>query len=84
MTIKLTESKQIVVREIEVISSDEIFINEIVDNGTSVIALITPISSESPIFNQVTIRKILWEGESYEAIGQWTDTDVEKRLKQIL
>ena len=25
----------------------------------------------------------LWEGEAYDAIGQWTDADVANRLKEI-
>jgi len=35
----------------------------------------------------VQIREIgmvtLWQGAAYDAIGQWTDTDVENRLKEI-
>ena len=26
---------------------------------------------------------ILWEGATYDAIGQWTDADVDTRLKEI-
>jgi hypothetical protein len=26
---------------------------------------------------------VLWEGASYDAIGQWTDTDVSARLNEI-
>jgi uncharacterized protein (DUF2164 family) len=26
---------------------------------------------------------LLWEGEAYDAIGQWTDTDVINKLKYI-
>lgn len=26
---------------------------------------------------------LLWEAEAYDEIGQWTDTDVENRLKEI-
>lgn len=26
---------------------------------------------------------ILWEGSEYDAIGQWTDTDIKNRLKQL-
>jgi len=28
-------------------------------------------------------RVILWEGAAYDTIGQWTDTDVENRIKEI-
>lgn len=27
---------------------------------------------------------ILWKGEAYDLIGQWTDTDVENRINEIL
>lgn len=27
---------------------------------------------------------VLWEGADYDAIGQWTDTDVANRIKAIL
>ena len=30
-------------------------------------------------FGQVT----LWEGEAYDAIGQWTDSDVQARLFEL-
>lgn len=26
---------------------------------------------------------VLWEGAAYDAIGQWTDTDVANRIKEI-
>jgi hypothetical protein len=26
---------------------------------------------------------VLWEGAAYDAIGQWTDTDVVNRIKEI-
>ena len=26
---------------------------------------------------------VLWEGAAYDAIGQWTDTDVQTRLTEI-
>lgn len=26
---------------------------------------------------------ILWEGDAYDAIGQWTDTDVVNRVKEL-
>ncbi len=27
---------------------------------------------------------VLWEGEAYDAIGQWTDTDVQARVLELL
>jgi hypothetical protein len=26
---------------------------------------------------------VLWSGDAYDAIGQWTDTDVQNRLNEI-
>lgn len=26
---------------------------------------------------------VLWEGDAYDAIGQWTDTDVQNRLNAL-
>ena len=26
---------------------------------------------------------VLWEGDAYDAIGQWTDTDVDTRIKEL-
>ena len=26
---------------------------------------------------------VLWEGETYTAIGQWTDADIKERLEQL-
>ena len=28
-------------------------------------------------------RILLWEGEAYDAIGQWTETDVENRVIEL-
>jgi cyanophycinase-like exopeptidase len=28
-------------------------------------------------------RVMLWEGDAYDTIGQWTDTDVENRIQEI-
>ena len=33
--------------------------------------------------NVVPGKVVLWEGDAYDAIGQWTDTDVATRIKEI-
>ena len=33
-------------------------------------------------FNEIG-RVVLWEGAAYDAIGQWTDTDVSNRVKAL-
>jgi hypothetical protein len=43
-------------------------------------------SSERKIIVAITEevgRVKLWEGAAYDAIGQWTDTDVANRIKEI-
>jgi hypothetical protein len=51
--------------------------------------------TDSPITKKVTVRIkgsspskfqkniVLWQGDEYDAIGQWTDQDVEDRIKEI-
>lgn len=45
---------------------------------------------DSPIRKTVTaicrnhpVRILLWEGDAYDAIGDWTNADVEFRVKEI-
>ena len=34
--------------------------------------------------NGLLRRFVLWEGDSYDQIGQWTDTDVINRVKEVV
>lgn len=34
--------------------------------------------------NQGARSYVLWSGDAYDAIGQWTDIDVANRLKELL
>lgn len=84
MTIKLDQPKEITIREAEKVTTDSIFINQITDNGTQVEALIT-IGGNTINGKVKTI--ILWDEQStptYTEIGQWTDTDVQERIKQLI
>lgn len=81
MEVKLDNPKTIIVKEEETITSDTITINEVTDNGTSVIALII-FKGKDPILKTKSI--ILWDGDDYDAIGQWTDDDVQNRIKEII
>jgi hypothetical protein len=44
---------------------------------------------DSPSYKTVTAYTkqvgaiVLWEGDAYDAIGQWTDSDVEARLLEL-
>ena len=56
-------------------SVNEITINEITDN---------PSRKEVRAFTKEMGVIVLWTGNDYDAIGQWTDTDVELRIKEII
>lgn len=44
-------------------------------------------SQESKVVRANTLELgslVLWQGETYDSIGQWTDTDVENRILEII
>lgn len=76
------ESKKNIVHTVKqeiVINTDRISIDSVVDDGESVIANIS-FFHESGLTKQI----ILWDGIDYQNIGQWTDVNVDSRIKQIL
>jgi len=74
MEITINPAKEIVVVQERKKSIEKITILEITDN---------------PIFKSVVAttkeigRIILWKDAEYDAIGQWTDANVETRIKEI-
>lgn len=74
--IKITLEKEkeiIIVKEVKTILK-EITVREMVDN------------SELKYVQAITLELgpvILWKGEEYDAIGQWTDADVINKLKSL-
>lgn len=54
-----------------------------VDSGQDVTALIIIKSAPSPADCECKTL-VLWEGEDYEKIGQYTDADIDSRIKQLL
>lgn len=76
MEVILQGKKDIVFRAEETIDTDKVTINQVTDNYTSVIALVS--------IGEKTKEIIVWEGTEYEALGQWTDTDLTNKLKQLL
>ena len=74
MKITFTKPKDIVVVKEMKQTISEITINEITDN--SEIKMVRAFTKEVGVI-------ILWEKESYDAIGQWTDTDVTNRIKEL-
>lgn len=85
MDITLQAKKDLIIREAITEKTDKIKVLEVTDNYTSVSALIqlgTTDPKRAGMQNTKSI--ILWDEEAYKAIGQWTDTDVQNRLKTIL
>lgn len=80
-TINLSQEENvtIVTREEEIVTTDKISVDTIIDDGKSAVASIS-------FFNSMGYTKtlILWNGEEYINIGQWTDSDVDDRIKQLL
>jgi len=64
----------IVVKELKK-SIAEITINQVVDN---------PSMKRVIAETQEIGRLILWEKEAYDAIGQWTDSDVIARVNELM
>jgi hypothetical protein len=69
-----TPKEVIVVKEIKRKIS-EITITEITDNPET--KSVRAFTQELGVFD-------LWEGEAYDAIGQWTDADVVAKIKELV
>lgn len=79
--LNLTTVNSIVVitREEVTVDTDKISIDILTDNGQSVTARISFFNS-----NGYSKTLVLWEDQDYINIGEWTDLDVELRIKKIL
>lgn len=74
MEITLSMPKEIVVLPERRKTITKVEIIEVTDNSISRI-----VSAKTNEFGTI----ILWKGEEYDAIGQWTDTDVINKIKTI-
>jgi sugar diacid utilization regulator len=75
MKITLTQPKEIVIVEKKTETIQELTIERTVDLPGQKIVRCFIIELNEPV--------VLWEGNAYDQIGQWTDADVEMRLKEI-
>ena len=73
------QSVTVVTREEVLLDTDKISVDLVWDDGSKVTARISFFSSTG-----LTKELILWEGSEYDTIGQWTDQDVDNRLKYLL
>jgi hypothetical protein len=52
----------------------ELIIDEVIDNSSR---------KEVKAYTKEVGILVLWSGEAYDAIGQWTDTDVINRVNEL-
>jgi hypothetical protein len=69
-----TPKEVVVVRELKQ-SINEVTIQEITDNPERKIV---------KAFTRELGQLVLWEGDAYDTIGQWTDSDVIARINVLL
>ena len=74
MKITFDTAKEIVVVQEIKRTIVEVTIDEIVDNNSR---------KEVRAYTTEVGILILWSGDAYDAIGQWTDTDVVNRVKEL-
>jgi hypothetical protein len=74
MKITFDTAKEIVLVQELKRTIEELTIDEIVDNNSR---------KEVKAYTVELGSLVLWSGDAYDAIGQWTDTDVVNRVKEL-
>ena len=75
MNINLNNPKKIVLQEEKSKTVSTLTVNRIVDLPKQKVVRCFIEELEEPI--------VLWKGDAYDAIGQWTDADVTNRLNEL-
>jgi len=75
MNINLNNPKKIVLQEEKSKTVSTLTVNRVVDLPKQKVVRCFLEELEQPI--------VLWKDEAYDAIGQWTDTDVTNRLNEL-
>jgi hypothetical protein len=75
MQINLQNPKKVVLQEEKSKTVTTLTVNRIVDLPKKKIVRAFVEELDEPV--------VLWEAASYDAIGQWTDTDVQTRLTEL-
>mgnify|MGYP006268847577 CR=1 FL=1 len=74
MEIQLSQPKDVIVVKEQKKTIEKITILELIDNS----------SKKQVIANTQELGYVvLWKGTDYDAIGQWTDTDVENKINEL-
>lgn len=79
LNLTTVNSIAVITREEVLVDTDKISIDILSDNGQSVTARISFFNS-----NGYSKTLVLWEGQDYINIGEWTDLDVDLRIKELL
>ena len=79
LNLTTVSSIAVITREEVLVDTDRISIDILSDNGQSVTARISFFNS-----NGYSKTLVLWEGQDYINIGEWTDLDVDLRIKELL
>jgi hypothetical protein len=79
LNLAAVNSIAVITREEVMVDTDKISIDILTDNGQSVTARISFFNS-----NGYSKTLVLWEGQDYSNIGEWTDLDVDLRIKELL
>lgn len=80
MEITLSTPQKIILVQEQSTMANKVIINHFIDNGKKVEADITftgPDGEQNQIWT-------LWDGQEYINIGQYTDTDIQNRLNELL
>ena len=77
MQIELTKPKTILIQEAVYVTESIVKILSVTDTFSSVNTMIQ-------LGENMPSALVLWENESYNAIGQWTDEDVKKRILELI
>lgn len=75
-SVELGETKVLRTIPERIISADKIEIEQVIDNYSE--------KKVTAMTKSILGNIVLWEGKSYDAVGQWTDEDVKTRLLQII
>ena len=75
MKINLSNPKKVVLQEEKSKTIESLTVLRVVDLPTKKLVRVFVEEVDGPI--------TLWEGAAYDAIGQWTDTDVQTRLTEL-
>ena len=79
ITLNGSQNVVVITREEQTLTTDKISVDMVSDDGEKVVVRISFFSSTG-----ITRLLTLWEGQDYINIGDWTDDDVNNRIKELL